>query len=225
MTYEVTLWPSRDIQVIKNVSSHQIPISVKQNIVLLLLVINRCWHAVPELWEGFPRWLCEALAPAVKLGTRTCAFWMPHLPLVETSSTPGMLSYCFYRERNKVICSEESGKTQVLNPSQLLFVWVLWAEMRREMRLCMSHLGIVGAAEESALVSRFIRKTNKGKYSLKWAKAPTQDQRTSSLNTSSPFPLTTRTNPTASSRSREFSWNGVQWQFPPLLSVLSPKWK
>lgn len=37
----------------------------------------------------------------------------------------------------------------------------------KKMRQCTSHLGIVGAAEESALVSRFIRKTNKGKYSLK----------------------------------------------------------
>lgn len=78
-----------------------------------------------------------------------------------------MLSYCFYRERNKVLCSEESGRLLVLNPSPLLFVWVLWVEMRREVRPCMSHLGIVGAVEESALVSRFIRKTNKGKYSLK----------------------------------------------------------
>lgn len=77
------------------------------------------------------------------------------------------LSHCFYRERNKVLCSEESGRTLVVNPSQLLFVWVLWAEMRQEMRWCMSHLGIVEAVEESALVSRFIIKTNKGKYSLK----------------------------------------------------------
>lgn len=37
----------------------------------------------------------------------------------------------------------------------------------KEMRPCASHLGIVGVAEESALVSRFIRKTNKGKYSPK----------------------------------------------------------
>lgn len=130
-------------------------------------MINVCWRAVSGLRGGFSRWLWEVLSPAVKLGTSSCAFWIPHLPLVETSSTLGMLSYCFYRERNKVICSEASGRTQALKPSQLLFVWVLWAEMRREMRPCMSHLGIVGAVEESALVSRFIRKTNKGKYSLK----------------------------------------------------------
>ena len=46
-------------------------------------------------------------------------------------------------------------------------VWVSWAEMRRQMRPGLSHLGKLGAAEESALVSKLIRKTNKGKYSLK----------------------------------------------------------
>lgn len=134
---------------------------------IVLLAINVCGHVVPVFREGFSRWLCgavpyaEARAPAPSLsGCLACL-------LLKQATPHGILSYCFYRERNKVLCSEESGRTRVFNPSQLLFVWVLWVEMRRKMRQYVSHLGIVGAAEESALVSRFIRKTNKGKYSLK----------------------------------------------------------
>lgn len=92
--------------------------------------------------------------------------WLACL-LLKRAAPHARLSCPFYRERNKVLCLEESGRALVFNLSQLLFVWVLWAEMRRKMKRCTSHLGIVGAAEESALVSRFIRKTNKGKYSLK----------------------------------------------------------
>lgn len=103
----------------------------------------------------------EAKEPAHSLSG-----WLACL-LLKQAAPHAMLSCRFYRERNKVLCLEESGRTLVFNLSQLLFVWVLWAEMRRKMKQCTSHLGIVGAAEESALVSRFIRKTNKGKYSLK----------------------------------------------------------
>lgn len=78
----------------------------------------------------------EAKAPAHSLsGCGACL-------LLKQAAPHGLLSCRFYRERNKVLCSEESGRTLVLNPSQLLFVWVLWVEMRRKMRQCVSHLGI-----------------------------------------------------------------------------------
>lgn len=73
----------------------------------------------------------------------------------------------FLQRKGQSPVQKKSGRTLAFNPSQLWLVWVLWVAMRREMRRCTSHLGSVGAAEESALVSRFIRKTNKGKSSLK----------------------------------------------------------
>lgn len=140
-------------------------ISALQSIVLL--TINVCWHVVPAFREGFSRWLWGAVPGGeAQAPDHSLSGWLACL-LLKQAIPHGILSYSFYRERNKVLCSEESGRTIVFNPSQLLFVWVLWVEMRRKMRQYVSHLGIVGAAEESALVSRFIRKTNKGKYSLK----------------------------------------------------------
>lgn len=152
---------------IRNVCSHQMPniwiiecfaASDKCVLTCSSCLLGRASHVAPG----------SSVPPAVRLrhqltallGAAPASCWGQQHP-------DGMLSYCFYRERNKVLCSEESGRLLVLNPSPLLFVWVLWVEMRREVRPCMSHLGIVGAVEESALVSRFIRKTNKGKYSLK----------------------------------------------------------
>lgn len=150
---------------IPNVCSHQVP-----NIWMIecFAASDKCVLTCGSCLSGRDSHLApgssvpcrEAEAPAHSpTGSRACL-------LLKQAAPHRMLSYCFYREKNKVLCSEESGRIRVLNPS-LLFVWVLWVEMRREMRLCMSHLCIVGAAEESALVSRFIRKTNKGKYSLK----------------------------------------------------------
>lgn len=96
-----------------------------------------------------------------------CLSVRPACLLLKQAAPHGMLSECSYTERNRVLCSEESERTRAFSPSPLSCVWVLWVAMRRKMRHCTSHLGSVGAAEESALVSRFIRKTNKGKYSLK----------------------------------------------------------
>lgn len=124
-------------------------------------------------WEGavLCRWVCGKCFPGVS--EELCPLQGGSLSgclaclLLKQAAPHGMLSECFYTERNKVLCSEESGRTLAFNLSQLSLVWVLWVAMRRKMRHCTSHLGSLGAAEESALVSRFIRKTNKGKYSLK----------------------------------------------------------
>lgn len=121
-----------------------------------------------------PMWLQGAQSPAVRLtaflDVMPASCWNKQLP-------DGMLSYCFYRERNKALCSEDSGRTQLVNPSQLLFVWVLWWDEREDEKVHVSS-GYHGGCRRVCTGFKIYQKNKQRKvFSENVAKVPTQDQR------------------------------------------------
>lgn len=143
---------------------------------------TRVLTALPAQPAGYPRSepRSEAEAQArsrLPPGGRACLLLKQAVP-PRDAFRPGrclfVRLFVLNREGNPVLCGEESGRALVPTVSTPGRVGVGGGDEKAE-ETSLSHLGNVEAAEELVPVSRFIRKTNKGKSSLKmWQKSRLQ---------------------------------------------------